>query len=765
MLRSSRYLIVMLLVLISLVSACGQQDSGKMATIDDVANKKIGVYTGTIYDKFARERFPSATILHYNQATDFPLALKSGKIDVAIGNLYQAQNLVQANPELAILTDEVLNFPIGIGFNKNNSALRERFDAFVAAAKADGSFDVMYRKWFASDLATVRMPKFAPNPGGEKVILAVAVGDLPSSGIMNGEYAGFDVELIQTFAHKENINLEIISLEFGALVAAIASGKADMIADCIAITEERKQQVAFSKPYMEDKSALYALKKNIAPSASKQAESQGKIAAVDDLATKKIGVSMGSVYDKFAMQRFPSAAIQHYNDISDMAIALKSGKIDAGLDNLEVVNTLIRENPDLALLADNVMTTPIGVGFNKNNAALRERFNDFLTKAKADGSFATLYKKWYESDLSIVKLEKFPPQPNGEKVTLAIAMSTLPVTGYIDGEYAGFDVELIKMFAHKENMNLQIMAMDFGALIPALAAGKVDMIAASISITDERKQQIAFSNPYLEDRTGIVVLKKNMVHSGSAEQAKQTTFFQSIRDGFTNNMIRENRYLLIVDGLKTTALISVLSIIVGTALGAIICLMRMSRYRAAAWFARFYISLIRGIPVLVLLMLIYYVVFASVNISPVLVAVLAFGINFAAYVAEMFRAAINSVDKGQTEAGIANGFSKVQTFVYIVMPQAIKQVLPVYKGELISLVKMTSIVGYVAVQDLTKASDIIRSRTFDAFFPLIMTAVLYFFISWVLLELLEMAERQADPRRQRRRAVSQSLAAGRSEGQ
>ena len=92
MLRSSRYLIVMLLVLISLVSACGQQDSGKMATIDDVTNKKIGVYTGTIYDKFARERFPSATILHYNQATDFPLALKSGKIDVAIGNLYQAKN-------------------------------------------------------------------------------------------------------------------------------------------------------------------------------------------------------------------------------------------------------------------------------------------------------------------------------------------------------------------------------------------------------------------------------------------------------------------------------------------------------------------------------------------------------------------------------------------------------------------------------------------------------------------------------------------------
>ena len=142
-----------------------------------------------------------------------------------------------------------------------------------------------------------------------------------------------------------------------------------------------------------------------------------------------------------------------------------------------------------------------------------------------------------------------------------------------------------------------------------------------------------------------------------------------------------------------------------------------------------YISVLRGIPVVVLLMLIFYVVFASVNISPVLVAVLAFGMNFAAYVSEIFRSGIEGVDKGQSEAGIAMGFTRTQTFGFIILPQMIQRILPVYKGEFISLVKMTSIVGYIAVQDLTKASDIIRSRTFDAFFPLIMVAVLYFLIA------------------------------------
>jgi polar amino acid transport system substrate-binding protein len=127
--------------------------------------------------------------------------------------------------------------------------------------------------------------------------------------------------------------------------------------------------------------------------------------------------------------------------------------------------------------------------------------------------------------------------------------------------------------------------------------------------------------------------------------------------------------------------------------------------------------------------------------------------NFAAYAAEIFRTGIEGVDKGQTEAGLAMGFTRVATFVNIVLPQTVRRILPVYKGEFISLVKMTSIVGYIAVQDLTKASDIIRSRTFDAFFPLVMVAILYFAISWLLLQSLEYLERRTDPKLKRRKAV------------
>lgn len=237
-----------------------------------------------------------------------------------------------------------------------------------------------------------------------------------------------------------------------------------------------------------------------------------------------------------------------------------------------------------------------------------------------------------------------------------------------------------------------------------------------------------------------------------AEQTEETVglpLLQNISDSFYNNIIFENRYLLIWAGLQTTVIISILAALLGTLAGALVCFMRMSKNRIMAGIARLYISLLRGTPVLVLLMIIFYVVFASTNVNPVIVAVLAFGLNFGAYVSEMFRASIESLDKGQKEAGIANGFTPIQTFRYIIMPQALQHVLPVYKGEFISLVKMTSVVGYIAVMDLTKASDIIRSRTFDAFFPLVMVALLYLIIAWLFTLALNQIEISVNPKKNR----------------
>ena len=213
-------------------------------------------------------------------------------------------------------------------------------------------------------------------------------------------------------------------------------------------------------------------------------------------------------------------------------------------------------------------------------------------------------------------------------------------------------------------------------------------------------------------------------------------FLTSLAESFSNNLIAEQRYRMILDGLQVTLIITLCATILGTLLGGLVCWMRMSRRPWLQKIAKVYIDIMRGTPVLVVLMLMYYVIMAPLEATGIVVAIVTFGMNTAAYIGEMLRTGIQGVDKGQTEAGLALGYTPRQTFVRIVLPQVVKAVMPVYQGEVISLLKGTSIVGYIAVQDMTRASDLIRSRTFDAFFPLILTAIIYFFMAWLVGRLL-----------------------------
>ena len=226
----------------------------------------------------------------------------------------------------------------------------------------------------------------------------------------------------------------------------------------------------------------------------------------------------------------------------------------------------------------------------------------------------------------------------------------------------------------------------------------------------------------------------------------------SIVESFQNNLIVEDRYRMILDGLQVTLIITFCAVLFGTLLGGLVCWMRMSRRAWLQRIAKVYIDLMRGTPVLVFLMLMYYVVMAPIDATGIVVAIVTFAMNTAAYISEMLRTTIQGIDRGQTEAGLALGYTQRQTFLRIVLPQVVKAVMPVYQGEVVSLLKGTSIVGYIAVADMTRASDLIRSRTFDAFFPLIVTAIIYFLLAWLIGLLLK-----ALVQRQRGKAIMMAV--------
>jgi His/Glu/Gln/Arg/opine family amino acid ABC transporter permease subunit len=478
-----------------------------------------------------------------------------------------------------------------------------------------------------------------------------------------------------------------------------------------------------------------------------------KLVHVDDLKDKRIGVLQGSAHVDYVERNWPRATLLQYSSPADLLLAVKTGKVDAALSDAEPLREMMREDKTLGALGDNLMVFPEGAGFRKENTALLEQFNEFLARLKQSGTHADMVDRWMEKAGTV--MPAIPnPGPNGELV-VGISDGGLPFLAIVDNKLIGFEIELCERFAAHIGKKVRFSNMDFSALIAAVAAGKVDMIVSAIFITDERKQSINFSDPYYEEGTKVFGLKKNIAayDTSGADSGPELPFVTRVAASFHSNIIQEKRYLLLWDGLKATVLISIFATILGTLLGALICYMRMAKRRALSVPARVFISIVRGTPLLVLLMLIFYVAFASVNIDPLVVAIIAFGLNFAAYAAEIFRSGVEGIDKGQTEAGIAMGFGKFSTFFHIVLPQTVQRILPVYKGEVISLVKMTSIVGYIAVQDLTKASDIIRSRTFDAFFPLVLVAILYFLIAWVLILALEYLERATGPQRRRGEAA------------
>ncbi|MFT4105162.1 MAG: amino acid ABC transporter permease [Lacrimispora sp.] len=223
--------------------------------------------------------------------------------------------------------------------------------------------------------------------------------------------------------------------------------------------------------------------------------------------------------------------------------------------------------------------------------------------------------------------------------------------------------------------------------------------------------------------------------------------WEKLRDDFYQNFIVDDRWRYVTDGLKNTLVITFFAVLIGILLGFLVAIIRSTyentgKLKVLNAICSVYLTVIRGTPVVVQLMIMYFVIFSMTNPGQVVTAVLAFGINSGAYVAEIFRSGISAIEKGQFEAGRSLGFNYFQTMWFIIMPQAFKNVIPTLANEFIVLLKETSVAGYIGLQDLTKGGDIIKSRTYSAFMPLVAVAIIYLIMVTAFSYLVKLLERR-----------------------
>ena len=453
------------------------------------------------------------------------------------------------------------------------------------------------------------------------------------------------------------------------------------------------------------------------------------ISNIDDLTGKKIGVQIGTTGDIYVSDYEGDEfgpTVERYNKGHDAISSLKNGKIDCVVIDEEPAKAFVKRNSDLSILEEEFTVEEYAICISKKNTELKDEINAALRELKEDGTLQKIIDNYINEDDNGFQYES--PEgltyENGELV-MATNAAFPPYEYHENNVITGIDVDMATAVADKLNRKLVIEDMEFDAIINSVQGGKADIGVAGMTVTEERLKNIDFTDTYTTAKQVIVV-----------RNGKSNTLL-SIKDSFYQNFIEDNRYQYILTGLRNTIVIALLAVILGIIIGFIVAVIRATHEKTGGMkllnaLCGVYLTIIRGTPAMIQLLIIYYVIFASSNINKVLVAALAFGINSGAYVAEIIRGGILALDNGQFEGARSLGLTHGQTMRYIILPQTIKNTLPALANEFIVLLKETSISGYIGLQDLTMAGNIIRSNTYQAFFPLIGVACIYLVIVMVL---------------------------------
>lgn len=403
-----------------------------------------------------------------------------------------------------------------------------------------------------------------------------------------------------------------------------------------------------------------------------KADAQAKsktIKTVDDLKGAKIGVQLGTTGDIYSSDYEgdkEGTTVERYNKMADAVQALKQNKIDCVIIDEQPALTVAKDNSDLKILEEEFVSEEYAICIAKGNDELTDKINSALEELKSDGTIKSIISNYIGEEKG-----KHPYKtPEGTKYSgkklVAATNATFPPYEYYENEkVTGIDIDIITAIGDRLGMKVEIADMEFDAIINSVSSGKADVGIAGLTVTKDRLKSINFSNSYAKSKQVIIV------------KAGKEGNKIGIVEKFKKNFIKDNRWKYITKGLKNTLIIAIFSAILGIILGFLVAFVRVTHDRTGKIKllnrgCKLYLTVVRGTPMMIQLLIMYYVIFKSVNVDKVLVAVLAFAVNSGAYVAEILRSGIMSVDNGQFEAGRSLGLTYKVTMMSIICRRQLK---------------------------------------------------------------------------------------------
>lgn len=709
--------------------------------LSQLNGKKIGVAVGSLNGELAKEKIPNAEIVYFNSNSDILPALIAGKIDAISCGHSTAVFMIREGHNVMYLPQQLGKTYRKAAFSRTERGrkLRREYSDFLKTLWDNGTINSLVQQWIDGEDDSRRVLddySNLPHPNGI-ITMAVDPSVTPYDYIKNGMILGYEIDIAVRFCKAKGYGLKIDAMSHNGVLGSLETGKCDFSYG-IEYTDERDKSLFLSDtPNTESSNVIVVLKRSNhdLPSVNMK---------LSDFAGKKIGVITSTNGAIIVEKAVPSAKLVQYDSAPDMLIALKQGKIDALACGHPTAVFLMKANKGVAFVTEPLKENYRSAAFvpSDKGRKLCEEYGEFLQTLWDNGTINRLYDKWIINNDEYTKGEDYTQLPS-TKGTLKMAadVAMMPFVYVKDNKIIGYDVDIAAMFCKAKGYGLEIVPMLHSGVLPALASGKCDFSYA-MEYTEERAKSVLFSKvPNVQADNVLAVFNPSAKTpipatvsnpENNAPEDNEPTFWEDVALSFRKTFIREDRWKLFAEGIMNTMFITVASIFCGMLLGFVAFMFCRTGSVIANIITKFSVWLIKGTPIVVLLMILYYVIFGHVNISGIIVAIIAFTLTFGTSVYRMLTFGTGAVDRGQTEAAYALGFTDMQTFFTVILPQAALHFMPSFKEEVTMLIKSTSVVGYIAVQDLTKMGDIVRSRTYEAFFPLIAVAAIYFVLAGML---------------------------------
>ena len=459
---------------------------------------------------------------------------------------------------------------------------------------------------------------------------------------------------------------------------------------------------------------------------------EGEYKSPDEMGGATVGLLTGMPFEDMITARIPNiGGFAYFASMPDETLALKAKKIDAIFINNALIDFAAAHNPDLVKMGDHYLDSNFGFAFPKGDPQ-RDVWGAIIDRMKADGTIDALWEKWMlsEDPVKTIPEQDWPGAAGTIRVACADSFEPMSYVGE-NSVMMGFDVEILLNVAKELDLKVEFTPMEFGALMPTIQAGKADLAIGDIVITAERAEIVDFA-PYAPAYFTMLI---RAADAGTSTEDKGV--FAGLAASFERTFVKEGRYKMILSGLGMTLLIAVTAAGLGLAIAYGLIFVRRANNSICNRLIAAYNALIAGIPAAVILMVLYYIIFGSSDLSAVIVAIIGFALIYCSRAYGIIWNAVSSVDGGQREAALALGYHEALAFREVILPQSKNYYRPLLYSQFILLMKETSVAGYITVLELTRAGDLIRSRTMEAFFPLISIAAIYFLLTRLMTRIFQ----------------------------